>query len=74
MKIMGYTCHAEEIKEKRDWLLGMGLNIFRQTSIIDVESTPPTNLIRILFDVPNQEVETFLKLAYPAGTFQDYSA
>lgn len=74
MKVMSYVCKQAEIKEKRDWLLGMGLNVFRQTQLIDVESAIPEGLCMFTFFVPNKEIETFLTLTYPEGTFRDCSA
>lgn len=74
MKAMSYTCHTEEVEEKRKWLIGMGLILFRQSVVIDAETSQNTFLICIIFLVPNKEVETFLKLSYPDGTFRDCSA
>lgn len=74
MKAMSYTCHVKDVEEKRNWLIGMGLILFRQSVVIDAETSQNTFLICIIFLVPNKEVETFLKLSYPDGTFRDCSA
>lgn len=74
MKAMSYTCRTEDVEEKRNWLISMGLILFRQSVIIDAETSQNTCLMRITFFVPDKETETYLKMTYPADTFRDCSA
>lgn len=74
MKMMSYICRQEEVKEKRDWILSLGLKPFRQTTLMDIESSIPQSLIMITFAVPDKETETYLKISFPPGTFRDCSS
>lgn len=74
MKAMSYTCSMGCVKEVRDWLLSMGLIVFRQATLTKQEPTgQPSEWIKITFFVPDEETETYLKLTYP-NHFQDCSA
>lgn len=78
MKVMSYTCPQEELEEKRNWLLSLGLTLFRQTTVYDLESYHPDldnrAFTMFTFFVTNKETETFLRLSFPEGTFKDCSA
>lgn len=74
MKAFSYTCPAEEIKEIRDILVGMGATALSQAAILDIETGGiPISLIRIVF-ILDEETEIVFKLAFPPGTFKDCSA
>jgi hypothetical protein len=74
MKAFSYICNLDEVKEVREKLIGMGANVFKQVSLIDLESPgAPFSLIRIVFTL-DKETETVFRLAFPPGTISDCSA
>lgn len=76
MKLFAFECRRADVIEKRIWIeKELGLSVFK----IDfgdhyAVATSGDNLVRIVFVVPNEETENFLRLKYPRDRFKDLSA
>ena len=76
MKLFSFECKRSEVVEKRIWIeKELGLSIFK----IDfgyryAVATSGDNLVQIVFVVPNEETENFLRMKYPRDRFKELSA
>lgn len=70
MKFMSYTCLLWEVDSKKKWLTDVvGVTIFK---VVEPENNKQfmSVLAKIIFYVPDEELETVIKLKYPPNTFE----
>lgn len=72
MKFMSYTCLLWEVDSKKKWLTDVvGVTIFKVVEP-DIKNNKQfmSVLAKIIFYVPDEELETVIKLKYPPNTFE----
>lgn len=77
MKFMSYTCFTFEESKVKQWLTEeVGVTIFKIIEQDEATVGPgkQTMWSKIIFYVPDAELETIIKLKYPSGTFRDHMA
>jgi len=73
MKLLVHTCEEHELEDKKRWLTDdVGLSIFKVRKIFSPAFSDVDYQIVVI--VMDDDLESFLKLKYPPGTFRDFTA
>lgn len=73
MKLLTHFCEEHQLEEKKRWLTDeVGLTVFRVRKIFSPMFSDVSYQIVVI--VMDDDVESFLKLKYPPGTFQDFTS
>lgn len=76
MKLLVHECSPPQADITREWIKKeVGLPIFREDKVLEISHNGPFyEAHRFIILAIDEEVESYLRLKFPTGTFKDCSA